>query len=397
MRRWGPFVLLVLAALGLWALYLATDPVPPHAEPSETEIETQIESAPGLAGRADDTPLEHTAEDSTSPNEEKRSLRSIPLPEDPLEVGTCTLHLSVVDEEGRPASTTLDLWRVGAPASKHFETGDQLQVEELVVGKDRPTVQVEDLPAGLYRAFLHNLPKTHDDPLAFRVEGAHTTVVLDMPQRRLRSITLRVFDHQGNEVLEGTRVRYGLSTASYDEDARPPWLNPRKPKAPPPGSVWESEGMGGMFGRSSGRTRGLGLETVRGVPFAWATFRDDGRVEQRTQSTRFLREGWSKLRVPLRGSVGHDHTLVGVIVPVETIAREILLPTGERADTHPEARIRIESEAVLDESLETSTPWLDLKVTVSAVVPGYKSLSLKFTLREGWPETRTLERAPATD
>lgn len=398
MRRWGPFVLLVLAALGLWALYLATDPPPPAAEPSGIEVVTRTETAPGLEGRSDAPHAALPSGEGDAPEATSDvTLEELPRPEDEIERGTCVLHITVVDERGEPMATTIDLWRIDAPATEHYTRGDQLQAEGLSVQRDPPGIEIDELPEGMYRAFLHGLAKTLEDPPSFRVEGARTSIELEMPQRRLRKIALRVLDHEGSQVLEGIRRMHGQSVHAWNDDTRPPWLQPRTLKPAPEGTTWEATGSGGRFGSASGRYGPEPVETTLGTPFAWGSFRDDGRVERRSRSTQFTRKGWSSLRAKLSGSVGHDHTLVGVQVPVEPIARAILLPTGERADKQPKARVRIESNAVLEAALETSTSWLDLPIEISAEVPGYKKLKHTFTLREGWPRSLTLERAPATD
>lgn len=361
---------------------------PPRARPGEPKILYWSSSAPRQAGKKE-----------TPEANEFGGFGALDAPDDPVEAGPCTLALRVLDTEGSPISTTLDLYRLDVPARGFYGRGDQLQQRVTLSAREGRTV-VDGLPRGRYRAFLHGLAHDAEDPPAFSVRGARTHVDLVLAAKPgTHAGHLRVFDSGGREVHEGRLQRRGLCYSS-DSASPPGWVQERELAAAPRGHEW-------LFTPPSrlGTTVGIGchasrprVRAMQGVGFSLGTIEDDSRASRRSRDFTFERKGLSEVDATLRGSVRRDHTLIATQVPLAWLRDMVRFPEGTKEDDRAPIEVRARSTAVRLAGRDPHEAWLDAPIEVEFKCLGFEPLEFTFTLREGPPGTRTLrpkQRAPA--
>ena len=246
MRRLGLLlIVLFLIAVVLWKAPQSADspekssPVAtPELEPA-TALEVDVESRvqPQRAPLAPKLSVEPPEEEEVY--EEADEL-------DPLEMGSSTLELRFFDAETlSPVSGTVQLWRMNAPATRHWEAGDQMQVlASLVDG----ILIATDLPEGEYRSFaLFGRPNSQMQA-SFQVEGKYTLMERFVYLPKKEEAQLQLVDLDGFLIESNPSYQFEMRHRGkqyiHTDPQTPPWMKQRWPKG---NGMLISTGTGGGF------------------------------------------------------------------------------------------------------------------------------------------------------
>jgi hypothetical protein len=303
-------------------------------------------------------------------------------PVDPVETGTCSLLLKIVDAAtNEPVRTEVVLWRLDAPANEHWTQGDQIQARKLA---GHGLVRFDELPAGDYRAVCERRRVPAEDSRVIQVQGKLTeeTIAIHMP-RKFR-VYLKVFDLEGDLVTKGRIERWGGDSRVRTKRI-PDWYRPRRPVGPDDGrfsiseTVQTSSHSAAKPWDSTATEQGFFLGELEENSYSW----------QLAYGFAVRVPGGCAVRARIDGDFESGTAYVGITVPVDPILERILVPDGKRADKSG-AYVRIWTQAIRDDG----TPPLDRlrreTVRVSAVLRGYRALRLKSIPLSGPRETWVL-------
>jgi hypothetical protein len=298
-----------------------------------------------------------------------------PPPPDPVERGECAILVRVLDAETeRPVASTVDLWRLDAPANEHWTAGDQLQVTVEVPAEG---ARIEALPAGVYRPVCLAARFSAEDPPSVRVEGPCTEVALRILVPRTFEARVRVIDAHGEPHRVGSVGR--ASRTWRDRERAPAWRKPRAPRDGERGAdMWIGGGGGGTAGWRS-----------RGVPqpaegFRLGPFSEDSKLSQVRYHVTVAIEGCNHVRVAVPGTATDGLTFLGLAVPFATIPDDLRMHDG-RTIAEAGGKVSTSFRAV---ELDASAPaplLSDRPFSIYVSVPGYKPLDFDHRLGEPLP------------
>lgn len=169
---------------------------------------------------------------------------------DPVESGPCTLELRFFNAEtAEPASGTVQLWRIRAPATRYWESGDQLQTKAALVDG---ILLIPDLPAGEYRTYATFGRRGSPMESSFQVEGEKTLVERFVFMPMSEKVQLQLVDLHGFPIESTPDAKIEMRRRGrqyfYTDRNTPPWLKQRYPKG---NGELVTTRMGGGFSSSN--------------------------------------------------------------------------------------------------------------------------------------------------
>ncbi|MCB9916629.1 MAG: hypothetical protein H6828_16000 [Planctomycetes bacterium] len=305
-----------------------------------------------------------------------------PLPDDPIELGPCRLHLSVVLRESRlPVKTHAWLWRLDAPPTEFYQRGDQLQAE---VEVPEHGLWIDDLPAGRYRAVCREQVAGQDDPPAFEVRGLRDEVVLELAEPRRATARLFVYTADGTRVTRVTRLS--------DEDAvvfgrtyEPTWRAPRPLKDPSSGYEEFEEGMFWPDGAAVG-------VVDDGAGFALAELREPRVDGESAHRQVYQRDGENRIEVDLGWRDATPLAWCALSVPTRSFADALWLAEGGQPDPNL-LQLEVVCVARRLEELPVAAPWSEVELEVGVTYPDHDPLAFTWRPADGPPGDRFLRRS----
>jgi hypothetical protein len=290
-------------------------------------------------------------------------------PEDPIELGACTLELRVFDRlTGEPVATGAELWRLEAPGNQHWTAGDQLQAKQLMEhGRGR----FFDLPAGRYRVRADARRLDSADPPAFEVRAPNTEVALQIDLPRSYRVFVDVRDAAG---LYVGRASVLPASDSHSIEA-PSWRTERRLREGSPEAVstaveWNIHGDAVDIDAGP---RGFELGEFRE-----ATARSGG-----SRHVKLSFEAQSSVKCPLLMTPETDARYLAVCVPLSAIRAAVRLEDGRSLGELPH---RIEASCTAVPILDSSAApdWRQVPIDVRVDCGGFQPLQFELRLAE-WP------------
>ena len=369
MRR--PIWILLLASLGVLTFYLARPAVSgwsakvPDFQAPAGALEAG-EPAPLLASGSKSGEAERkvaeppTAQDATevpaaAPAEPAETSGSMMPPEDPVEVGECTLLLRLEDaESGEPLAGKVQLWRLGAPGNVHWSAGDQLQATLRV---EQEGTEFGQLPAGAYRTVFLDAAAGSEYPDSFLVGGSWTSHVVQVRPPRNVDTYLEMWDIHGVR-LENIEVKSAGSSSRLKTPESPPWLVPRTTTGD---HYLVVSGMGGSYGSRSERR----WEPRQAGPNGFLLGSLRGNTRSASRMYRFY------VRVGDQGVVtlsvnrlpGEGERLAGLYVSREEILQHVVQSGGLPIDPNA-SNLSVSSYPVLIDDQHPAITWRNASIEV---------------------------------
>ncbi|MFT4540033.1 MAG: hypothetical protein ACI841_004538 [Planctomycetota bacterium] len=332
------------------------------------EVEDQREPTSEASGAFLDVPL---------PKEEGDGIwGEIEAPDDPVKMGTCSIHMSFVDALTQQAvASTAWLYRLDAPANDNCSRGDQLQTTV--------DVPVEGhwfslLRKGRYGLVPTAMARSGEQLPEFEVVEDRSRERFELAVAQERTAWLRVHDGY-RDWLDTLRVARLPARQSWTSDVYAPWRKHRDMLAAN-GYLTDSE-----------------IETMSETLFDSLDFRDveseeagfalgpasesksQARIEHRfdarlPESNHILRE----LRLESRERM----ELVAAIVLMNEVFDRILLPDGRRGQDVIE-HVEVISHARNVRASFHLDCWLQSTLDIRVTVPGYEKMSYEWQLSTG--------------
>lgn len=317
-------VLLLCGLLGVGTLVPREVEAPTQPPPPAETVSPG--AAPVLIGGHESSP----ASAPTGPVAPRKiaSSAAIEEPPDPLQKGTCSVHVTLVDKNtGRLARSDVQLWRLNAPGNTHWKRGDQYQKTEHVhvTGK-----AFQNLAAGTYRLHVQGQARGTEDSLAFEVDEnpRRLTFRVPMPQRFPGRLT--VFDERGRLLTHGRWT--GGDCPVVNRETSPAWRKPRMRRDP--STVVEEDDLmecQEIFGAideidepTDAASDGFALDPIC----------QSSRVKAVETEEWFEFDGRSTVHVTASHQVDREHVYWAVSVPVAPIHDSVRMPDGTRAFDH---------------------------------------------------------------
>ena len=299
-------------------------------------------------------------------------------PPDPVEDGPCGLFVQLLDDRtGAPVASKIRLWRLDAPATRHWSAGDQLQ---RVLRVPEEGAAVRDLAVGTYRAEILGARHGSMAPPAFEVRPPERRVALHVALPGEWSAFVVAYDEHGRRIDRARMRKIGHGASR--RGTSPGWLNHRLRNGTDGRTM--AGGAGGRFGGRSGFRE---TEVLAGpLGFRLGTFHGDTVDERRTVSFGLRSGARAESRITARGEHGDDGHYVTVLIDPRPVLSRILLPTGEDA-TRIAQRIDITAESIHRDAV-ASAPWLHVPIQVRlkpSADADYEPFRFTFTLAEGLP------------
>jgi len=295
------------------------------------------------------------------------------LSPDTPEHGECALLLHLIDAgTGEPVASTVDLWRLDAPANADWTAGDQLQLTSDVAAEG---TKLKSLPAGVYRPVCIAARFSSEDPAPFRVEGPTTEVTLRIEMPRSLYASVQVVDVDGEPVPSGTLTR--VDHMWRGRERTPRWRKARVPREP-------ARVLGTRRGRGGKRTYDGDplFQTASG--FRVGPFPEDSKEREVQHYFTIEIKGHSEVRVAVPGSSADGPTFVGLSVPLATVPGELRMPDG-RTIAEAGGKVSATFSAVPIDASGAVPPLADRPFRVYVSVPGYTSQSFEQKLGEPAP------------
>lgn len=352
---------------------------PPVPDPPTSAIDTTtVESAPIRAELP--TPLPSTRNAIVLGYEFDH-----PSTSDPVEGGTCTLEISLVDADtAAPIESSVDLWRLHAPPNENWIEGDQR------VGrfKVRETgLRIPDLPEGDYRIVILRQTSALPDPDPFEVKGPLTTLRWTVVRPKPLPVWIDLRDESGTPLTARPRIEIQRTATEGDvlnrSTADRPWVQARKKRDPDAG---RSNTSGGGLGVAAFGTVALGPEPDGFRINDLATASVAGSP---THTLNCRVDGFERCTAKILGTdVGDARRFVGVCVKRSSIVDRL----SYRADWREEDRQRIgkamkvTASALSRAENPLADSYLDVPIRVTLDDPACAPIDLTFKLRDGLPE-----------
>ncbi len=394
-RSWSKLLLALLGASLLVLWWVGGGGAPAPVEPvAEVVAEAEPLSAATASsavprGRAE-LPIEPQAQPDPGPHHRPPAPPEEEVEEytwpDPVQTGSCTLALSLVDAETwKPVSSTVDLWRLAAPGNERWTRGDQLQV---TVAMPEQGAVIRELPAGEYRVRCYQEAEREEDPVAFTVEGGWTDQVLPIRLPRSHPVHLRVYDEHGDELRHAEISDDNMEI--WKTVGKPAWRQARQP-TDPSGVEFEIEEWS-SFGWASSE----GWAAIEAGPEGFLLGEPSEESRDATARYRY------RLRFPRRNGVmvawegGPDQPwrFEAAALPRELLQQQLAPSDGSPIAEVQEA-IVYEAEAVRAEAEPPGAVWHQVPVRVQLNShPRYADFEARFRWKERpWPVHRLLLRS----
>ena len=300
-------------------------------------------------------------------------------PPDPVQLGAAALDLELVDAATeQPVASTVELWRIDAPESEHWTSGDQLQ--------DQAQVPVEgwlftNLPEGRYRVVCQ-AQVWGDAAEEVEVRAPRTRFSLSIALPREFRVRLDVRNRFGVQVPS-----LSLATAGWEAlDSQDAWRGERGLKS----AAGTAIGFGSFSGSRAGARRWTSPTSQPPEGFDLGVFREADRVHHRREVREYRTPDGSRLSVRIPPRRDSDLDLVVVALSSAEVEPLVRVPPGWAG----QLEMTVVGNAVEREESLRGAAWERAPVKLRVDGPGLRKFSDTWRAADGELPSIVLEPEP---